>query len=31
MIKVSHLSKRIGDVQALNDLSFVAKNGQITG
>ena len=31
MIKVSHLSKRIGDVQALNDLSFVAQNGQITG
>ncbi|MCH1930416.1 ATP-binding cassette domain-containing protein [Shewanella sp. A25] len=31
MIKVSNLSKRIGDVQALNDLSFEAKNGQITG
>jgi len=31
MIKVSHLSKRIGEVQALNDLSFVAENGQITG
>lgn len=31
MIKVSNLSKRIGDVQALNDLSFVAQNGQITG
>lgn len=31
MIKVSHLSKRIGEVQALNDLSFVAQNGQITG
>ena len=31
MIKVSHLSKRIGDVQALNDLSFEAQNGQITG
>lgn len=31
MIKVSNLSKRIGEVQALNDLSFVAQNGQITG
>lgn len=31
MIKVSHLSKHIGEVQALNDLSFVAENGQITG
>ncbi len=31
MIKVTHLSKRIGDVQALNELSFEAKNGQITG
>ncbi len=31
MIKVSNLSKRIGEVQALNDLSFEAKNGQITG
>lgn len=31
MIKVSNLSKRIGEVQALNDLSFVAKNSQITG
>lgn len=31
MIKVSNLSKRIGDVQALDDLSFSAQNGQITG
>ncbi|MCZ4339301.1 ATP-binding cassette domain-containing protein [Shewanella colwelliana] len=31
MIKVSNLSKRIGDVQALNDLSFEALDGQITG
>lgn len=31
MIKVSNLSKRIGEVQALDDLSFEAKNGQITG
>ncbi|WP_076414171.1 ATP-binding cassette domain-containing protein [Shewanella sp. UCD-KL12] len=31
MIKVSNLSKHIGDVQALNDLSFEAKDGQITG
>ena len=31
MIQVSNLSKRIGDVQALNDLSFSAQDGQITG
>jgi len=31
MIKVSNLSKRIGEVQALDDLSFIAKDGQITG
>ncbi|NRB24766.1 ATP-binding cassette domain-containing protein [Shewanella sp.] len=31
MIKVSNLSKRIGEVQALDDLSFEAQNGQITG
>ena len=31
MIKVSNLSKRIGEVQALDDLSFEAKDGQITG
>ncbi|MFV7772214.1 ATP-binding cassette domain-containing protein [Shewanella marisflavi] len=31
MIKVSNLSKRIGEVQALNDLSFEALDGQITG
>ncbi|RLV59106.1 ATP-binding cassette domain-containing protein [Parashewanella curva] len=31
MIEVKHLSKRIGDVQALDDLSFKALNGQITG
>jgi sodium transport system ATP-binding protein len=31
MISVSHLSKRIGDVQALDNLSFNADDGQITG
>jgi sodium transport system ATP-binding protein len=31
MIKVTGLSKRIGEVQALTDLSFSAHNGQITG
>ncbi|QBF83115.1 ATP-binding cassette domain-containing protein [Shewanella maritima] len=31
MIKVENLSKKIGDVQALNNLSFSAENGQITG
>ena len=31
MITVTNLSKKIGDVQAMNDLSFTAKNGQITG
>lgn len=31
MIKVANLSKRIGEVQALDDLSFIAKDGQITG
>ncbi|MCL1078498.1 ATP-binding cassette domain-containing protein [Parashewanella spongiae] len=31
MIKVTNLTKRIGDVQALDDLSFSAENGQITG
>ncbi|NRD71783.1 ATP-binding cassette domain-containing protein [Shewanella sp. VB17] len=31
MIKVCNLSKKIDDVQALNDLSFEAKDGQITG
>ncbi|WP_133408220.1 ATP-binding cassette domain-containing protein [Parashewanella tropica] len=31
MIEVKNLSKRIGDVQALNDLSFKALDGQITG
>lgn len=31
MIKVSNLSKRIGEVQALDNLSFEAKDGQITG
>ncbi len=31
MIKVSSLKKKIGDVQALDDLSFSAENGQITG
>jgi sodium transport system ATP-binding protein len=31
MIKVCNLSKKIGDVQALNNLSFEAKDGQITG
>ena len=31
MITVTNLSKRIGEVQALDDLSFSAKDGQITG
>lgn len=31
MIKVSELSKKIGDVQALNNLSFHAEDGKITG
>lgn len=31
MIKVCDLSKKIGDIQALDNLSFEAKNGQITG
>ncbi len=31
MISVSNLSKRIGEVQALDNLSFSAENGQITG
>ncbi|RYV03840.1 ABC transporter [Shewanella sp. OPT22] len=31
MINVSNLKKKIGDVQALDDLSFTAENGQITG
>ncbi|GGI90199.1 ATP-binding cassette domain-containing protein [Shewanella gelidii] len=31
MIKVSNLSKKIGDVQALDDLSFTAEDGKITG
>ena len=31
MISVSNLSKRIGDVQALDNLSFNADDGQITG
>jgi len=31
MIEVNALSKKIGDVQALNDLSFSAQNGKITG
>ena len=31
MISVSNLSKRIGDVQALDNLSFNANDGQITG
>ncbi|MEI6860406.1 MAG: ATP-binding cassette domain-containing protein [Shewanella sp.] len=31
MIKVSNLSKRIDEVQALDNLSFEAQNGQITG
>ena len=31
MIKVANLSKLIGDVQALDNLSFSAENGQITG
>jgi sodium transport system ATP-binding protein len=31
MIKVTNLTKKIGDVNALNDLSFSAQNGKITG
>ncbi|WP_394129145.1 ATP-binding cassette domain-containing protein [Shewanella maritima] len=31
MIKVDNLTKKIGDVQALNDLSFRAEDGHITG
>ncbi|MGI2258680.1 ABC transporter ATP-binding protein [Shewanella sp. GXUN23E] len=31
MISVNDLYKRIGDVQALNGLSFTARDGQITG
>ncbi len=31
MIKVEHLTKTIGDVNALQDFSFSAENGQITG
>ncbi|MBQ4832034.1 ATP-binding cassette domain-containing protein [Pseudoalteromonas sp. MMG010] len=31
MIKVTDLTKKIGDVNALNGLSFSAQNGQITG
>lgn len=31
MIKVTNLTKKIGDVNALNGLSFDAQNGQITG
>lgn len=31
MIQVNELYKKIGDVQALNGLSFSAKDGQITG
>lgn len=31
MITVANLTKKIGDVQALDDLSFSAENGQITG
>jgi sodium transport system ATP-binding protein len=31
MIAVEHLSKRFGSVQALNDVSFTAADGRITG
>ena len=31
MISVTELSKKIGEVQALNNLSFQAEDGQITG
>ena len=31
MIKVTNLKKKIGEVQALDNLSFSAENGQITG
>jgi sodium transport system ATP-binding protein len=31
MIEVENLHKRFGDVQAVKDVSFVARNGQVTG
>jgi sodium transport system ATP-binding protein len=31
MITVEHLHKRFGDVQAVKDVSFVARNGEVTG
>src|SRR5471030_931111 len=31
MIEATHLSKRFGDVQAVRDVSFVARDGEITG
>ena len=31
MITVENLHKRFGDVQAVKDVSFVAKNGEVTG
>ncbi|HAZ79726.1 MAG TPA: ABC transporter, partial [Porticoccaceae bacterium] len=31
MIKVTNLTKKIGDIQALSGLSFSADDGQITG
>jgi sodium transport system ATP-binding protein len=31
MISVENLHKRFGDVQAVKDVSFVAKNGEVTG
>lgn len=31
MIEIENLSKRFGDVQALNDLSFCAADGRVTG
>ena len=31
MIEATHLSKRFGDIEAVRDISFVARDGEITG
>ena len=31
MIEASQLSKRFGDIDAIRDVSFVARDGEITG
>jgi sodium transport system ATP-binding protein len=31
MIEAAHLSKRFGDIEAVRDVSFVARDGEITG